>query len=47
MLATTAVGMRDYALVTAVAIAGAMMVALGSLVADVLTAVADPRLRGA
>jgi peptide/nickel transport system permease protein len=47
MLATTAVGMRDYALVTAVAIAGATMVALGSLVADVLTAVADPRLRGA
>jgi peptide/nickel transport system permease protein len=45
MLATTAVGMRDYALVTAVAMAGATMVALGSLVADVLTAVADPRLR--
>jgi peptide/nickel transport system permease protein len=45
MLATTAVGMRDYALVTAVAIVGAAMVALGSLVADILTAAADPRLR--
>ena len=46
MLATTAVGMRDYALVTAVAIAGAVLVALGSLAADLLTAAADPRLRG-
>lgn len=47
MLATTAVGMRDYALVTAIAIAGAALVALGSLLADVLTAAADPRLRDA
>ena len=47
MLATTAVGMRDYALVTAVAIVGAAMVAVGSLVADILTAAADPRLRDA
>jgi len=47
MLATSAVGKRDYALVTAVAIVGAAMVALGSLVADILTAAADPRLRDA
>ena len=47
MLATTAVNRRDYALVTAVAIVGAAMVALGSLVADILTAAADPRLRDA
>jgi peptide/nickel transport system permease protein len=47
MLATSAVAMRDYALVTAVAIVGAAMVALGSLVADLLTAAADPRLRDA
>lgn len=44
-LAMNAVSMRDHALVTAVAIVGAAIVALGSFVADVLTAVADPRLR--
>lgn len=44
-LALNAVATRDYALVTAVAIVGSAMVALGSLVADILSAVADPRLR--
>lgn len=44
-LATSAITNRDYSLVTATAIVGAVMTVAGSLIADVLTAVADPRLR--
>ena len=44
-LTVGAIGQRDYHLVTASAIVGSTMVALGSLIADVLYAVADPRLR--
>ena len=46
-LATGAIGTRDYPLVTAVAIVGAAMTVAGGFLADVLTAVADPRLRDA
>ena len=46
-LATTAIGARDYPLVTAAALVGAAMTVAGSFVADVLGAVADPRLRDA
>jgi peptide/nickel transport system permease protein len=41
-----AVATRDYPLVTAGVIVAAATVAAGSLVADVLYAVADPRVRG-
>ena len=44
-LATSAITTRDYSLVTAAAVIGAMMTVTGSAIADVLTAVADPRLR--
>jgi peptide/nickel transport system permease protein len=44
-LATSAITNRDYSLVTATAIIGAVMTVAGSLLADLLTAVADPRLR--
>lgn len=44
-LATSAITTRDYSLVTATAIIGAVMTVVGSALADVLTAVADPRLR--
>jgi peptide/nickel transport system permease protein len=44
-LAANAIAQRDYPLVTATAMAAAAMVALGSLVADLLTAWADPRAR--
>ena len=44
-LAATAIGTRDYDLVTGTVIVGGVMVTLGSLVADLLYAVADPRLR--
>lgn len=44
-LATSAITTRDYALVTAAAIIGAVMTVGGSALADVLTAIADPRLR--
>lgn len=46
-LATTAIGARDYPLVSAAALVGAVMTVAGSLIADVLGAVADPRLRDA
>ena len=36
---------RDYPVVTAAAILAAAMVALSSVVADLLTALADPRVR--
>ena len=46
-LATGAVGARDYPLVTATAVVGAVMTVAGGFLADVLTALADPRLRDA
>ncbi len=45
LLLVNAVGSRDYPLVTAGVIAGALMVTLGSLVADLLYLWADPRMR--
>ncbi len=45
LVASRAVAARDYALVTGVAIAGSAAVAVGSLLADVLVALADPRQR--
>ena len=46
-LATTAIAQRDYPLVTAIALVGAVMTVVGSLLADLLGALADPRLRDA
>lgn len=45
LLAVNAIGSRDYPLVTACVAIGGVLVALGNLAADVLYAVADPRLR--
>ena len=45
LLAVSAIMTRDYWLVTACVIVVSVMVALGSLVADLLYAAADPRLR--
>ena len=45
LLATSAVTARDYPLVIACAMIGATMVVVGNLVADLLTAAANPRLR--
>ena len=42
----TAIGTRDYQLVMGGVIIGSIMVTLGSLLADLLYALADPRLRG-
>jgi peptide/nickel transport system permease protein len=42
----SAIGSRDYDLVTAAVVVGGVMVVLGNLLADVLYAVVDPRLRG-
>ena len=44
-LAANAIAARDYDLVTGTVIVGGIMVALGSLLADLLYAAADPRLR--
>ena len=44
-LAANAIASRDYDLVTGTVIVGGIMVALGSLLADLLYAAADPRLR--
>ena len=41
-----AIGTRDYQLVMGAVIIGSIMVTLGSLLADLLYALADPRLRG-
>jgi len=41
-----AIGTRDYPLVVGGVIIGGIMVTLGSLLADMLYAWADPRLRG-
>jgi len=45
LVTVTAILQRDYHLVTASVIVGSAMVVLGSLAADVLSTVADPRLR--
>lgn len=45
LLAADAIAARDYALVTASVIVGGTMVAAGTLLADLLYAVVDPRLR--
>ena len=47
MLTVTAITQRDYHLVTASVIVGSVMVVIGSLAADMLSAAADPRLRRA
>jgi peptide/nickel transport system permease protein len=44
-LTVNAIATRDYPLVTAAMIIGALLVVLGSVLADVLYAVVDPRLR--
>ena len=44
-VAANAIAARDYDLVTGAVIAGGILVALGSLLADLLYAAADPRLR--
>jgi peptide/nickel transport system permease protein len=44
-LAAEAILQRDYPVVTATMLVASVMVVLGSLIADVLTAVADPRVR--
>lgn len=44
-VAANAIAARDYDLVTGTVIVGGIMVAIGSLVADLLYAYADPRLR--
>jgi peptide/nickel transport system permease protein len=44
-IAANAISSRDYDLVTGTVVVGGIMVALGSLLADLLYAAADPRLR--
>jgi peptide/nickel transport system permease protein len=44
-LSVMAIGQRDYPVVTATALVASAMVALGTLLADVLYALADPRIR--
>jgi len=44
-LSVAAIFQRDYPLVTGAALVASGVVVLGSLVADVLYAVADPRIR--
>ena len=44
-VAANAIASRDYDLVTGTVIAGGIVVTLGSLLADLLYAAADPRLR--
>jgi peptide/nickel transport system permease protein len=45
LLAVNAIGARDYDLVTGAVIVAAVLAVLGSIVADVLYAWADPRVR--
>jgi peptide/nickel transport system permease protein len=45
LLAAQAIGARDYPLITATVAVGGIAVALGSLLADLLYAAADPRVR--
>jgi peptide/nickel transport system permease protein len=44
-LAVVAIAARDHTLVMAIVVMGSVLVTLGSLLADLLYAVADPRLR--
>jgi peptide/nickel transport system permease protein len=44
-LATNAIGSRDYPLVVAAVLVGAVMVAIGNLLADIGYGLADPRIR--
>lgn len=44
-VATTAIGARDYDVVTAVVVVGSIMVVVGNLAADLLHAALDPRVR--
>jgi peptide/nickel transport system permease protein len=44
-LAADAITLRDYPLVTGTAVTASAVVVLGSLVADLLLRVADPRVR--
>jgi peptide/nickel transport system permease protein len=44
-MAATAIASRDYPLVTAGVMIGGSMVAVGNLLADIVAAAADPRLR--
>jgi peptide/nickel transport system permease protein len=46
LVAVNAVGSRDYALVTGAVVLGSIAVTVGALLADLLHAVADPRVRG-
>jgi peptide/nickel transport system permease protein len=46
-LAAEAIARRDYPLVTGAALLAAVMVVLGSLLADLAARAADPRLRSA
>jgi peptide/nickel transport system permease protein len=45
LLSAEAIGSRDYPLITGTVAVGGIMVVIGSLIADVLYAVADPRVR--
>ena len=45
LLVVAGIAARDHTLVTAIVIMGSVLVTLGSLLADILYAVADPRLR--
>lgn len=45
LLVTNAIFMRDYPLVVACVVAGGIMVAIGSFIADVAYGLADPRIR--
>jgi peptide/nickel transport system permease protein len=45
MMVTNAIFVRDYPLIVASVVVGAMMVMLGNLVADIAYAWADPRVR--
>ena len=47
LVAVNALSTRDYPLVIGCAVVGAVMVSVGSMVADILYALADPRLRDA
>ena len=44
-LAAEAISTRDYPLINAAALVAAVMVAAGSLLADLLLAAVDPRIR--
>jgi ABC-type dipeptide/oligopeptide/nickel transport system permease component len=45
LLAANAISSRDYFLITAVVLVTSIAVAIGALVADLASALADPRIR--